>query len=226
MMLLLGESARSVQNCMNTFEIALQATPRRRKTPQGDFHNGTPGSRPLSPTSRAHSSPLPAAPLSRTPKTGPSQSASLDLASEDQKPWPKLGTRVDVDEIKAATKKIFGYEPRAWQLRAMEKILEGHDVMTVAGTGAGKSLVFALIVIAAALANVRGIVIVVCPLKALQNDQVRGDSMCKARAHSLVTTALGSAHQHGRDVDSGSRNSDGGHTSQPVEGVYECRLRG
>ena len=54
----------------------------------------------------------------------------------------------------------------------MDKILEGHDVMTVAGTGADKSFVFALVVIAAALANVRGLVIVVYPLEALQNDLI------------------------------------------------------
>ena len=55
----------------------------------------------------------------------------------------------------------------------MDKILEGHDAMTVAGTGADKSLVFALVVIAAALANVRGLVIVVCPPEALQNDLIK-----------------------------------------------------
>ncbi|RDX43274.1 hypothetical protein OH76DRAFT_1361351, partial [Lentinus brumalis] len=71
-----------------------------------------------------------------------------------------------------ATEKIFGYAPREWQLRAMQRILEGHDVMTVAGTGAGKSLVFALVAIAAALAGFDGLIIVVSPLKALQNDQV------------------------------------------------------
>nr|VWO95074.1 ATP-dependent RNA helicase mak5 (EC [Ganoderma boninense] len=159
---------------MNTFEIALQATPRRRKTPQRDYGHGSPNARTLSPTpqTRTSSTLLPTPPRSQIPTPGP-PSASSDLAREGPKPWPKLGTRVSQDEIKAATKQIFGYEPRAWQLQTMEKILEGYDVMTVAGTGAGKSLVFALIVIAAALAKVRGLVLVVCPLKALQNDQVR-----------------------------------------------------
>ncbi|KAI1790168.1 P-loop containing nucleoside triphosphate hydrolase protein [Ganoderma leucocontextum] len=45
--------------------------------------------------------------------------------------------------------------------------------MTVAGTGAGKSMVFALLAIAAELSGADGLVIVVCPLKALQLDQIR-----------------------------------------------------
>jgi hypothetical protein len=43
--------------------------------------------------------------------------------------------------------------------------------MAAAGTGAGKSMVFALLAIATELAKSSGLVIVVCPLKALQHDQ-------------------------------------------------------
>jgi superfamily II DNA helicase RecQ len=53
------------------------------------------------------------------------------------------------------------------------KILKGHDVIVVAG--AGKSLIFAMVAIAAALARFKGVVIVICPLKALQLDQVCGN---------------------------------------------------
>lgn len=49
--------------------------------------------------------------------------------------------------------------------------------MAVAGTGAGKSLVFSLIAIAAALTGFNGVVLVVCPLKALQLDQVSTDRL-------------------------------------------------
>ncbi|KAI0742046.1 hypothetical protein C8Q80DRAFT_1061251, partial [Daedaleopsis nitida] len=75
------------------------------------------------------------------------------------------------ERIIEATKEIFGYAPRSWQLQTAMKILEGHNVMTVAGTGAGKSLVFALVAIAAALADFDGLITMISPLKALQNDQ-------------------------------------------------------
>ena len=45
-------------------------------------------------------------------------------------------------------------------------------MITIAGTGAGKSLIFAMLAIAAELANFQGIVVVICPLKSLQKDQV------------------------------------------------------
>ncbi|GJE85292.1 ATP-dependent DNA helicase RecQ-like protein [Phanerochaete sordida] len=72
-----------------------------------------------------------------------------------------------------AAEEIFGYRPRPDQLRAARKILEGNDVFVVAATGAGKSLVFALVAIAARLLGLQRVVIVICPLKALQMDQVR-----------------------------------------------------
>lgn len=84
-------------------------------------------------------------------------------------PWPRLGNRSLPDStLIAATEEIFGYSPRPAQLRAAVKILEGHDVFIVAATGSGKSLVFALLAIAATLLGLKRVVIVICPLKALQ----------------------------------------------------------
>ena len=77
-----------------------------------------------------------------------------------------------MEELSAAALEIFGYEPRPWQLKAALKLLEGHDCMVVAGTGSGKSLVFALVAIAIELTHSTGLIIVICPLKALQQDQV------------------------------------------------------
>ena len=55
-------------------------------------------------------------------------------------------------------------------------MLEGHDAIGLAGTGAGKSLVFAILAVAAELADFQGLVLVICFLKSLENDQV---SLCQ-----------------------------------------------
>jgi superfamily II DNA helicase RecQ len=47
-----------------------------------------------------------------------------------------------------------------------------YDTFAIAGTGYGKSLVFALLAVAVALVESKGTVMVICPLKALQIDQV------------------------------------------------------
>ena len=75
-------------------------------------------------------------------------------------------------EIISVARQIFGYEPHPWQLRMFVKCAEGCDTFCIAGTGFGKSLVFALLAIAAELAGSKGTVVVVCPLKALEIDQV------------------------------------------------------
>ena len=69
-----------------------------------------------------------------------------------------------------ATEKIFGYKPRQWQIDATIKILEGHNTFVLALTGAGKLLMFVMLAIAAELTKSQGLVIVICPLKALQLD--------------------------------------------------------
>ena len=88
------------------------------------------------------------------------------------KQWPRIGKRIPSEDIKAAIQQIFGYEPRSWQLKLAEKVLEGNDAIGLVGTGAGKSLVFAILAVAAELAEFQGLVLVICPLKSLQNDQV------------------------------------------------------
>ena len=66
----------------------------------------------------------------------------------------------------------FGYSPHVWQMQAALKVLEGSDGMVVAGTGKGKTIIFALLGLAAELSGSRGHYIVVSPLKALEGDQV------------------------------------------------------
>ena len=69
-------------------------------------------------------------------------------------------------------KKGFGYYPHDWQLRAAVKVLEGNDGIVIAGTGKGKTIIFALLGLAAGLSKTIGHYIVVSPLKSLEGDQV------------------------------------------------------
>ncbi|TFK19260.1 hypothetical protein FA15DRAFT_559422, partial [Coprinopsis marcescibilis] len=69
------------------------------------------------------------------------------------------------------TQEIFGIKPHKGQLDLAEKVLQGFDCIGVAGTGSGKSLIFAILAIAAELSGSNGVVIVICPLKSLKKDQ-------------------------------------------------------
>ena len=115
-------------------------------------------------TSSRFSTPRKRKPVSLTPQK--------EVSSPTPKRWPRIGKIIPSEDIKAAIQQIFGYEPRSWQLQLAEKVLEGHDAIGLAGTGAGKSLVFAILAVAAELAEFQGLVLVISPLKSLQNDQV------------------------------------------------------
>ena len=88
------------------------------------------------------------------------------------KAWPRLKEKVKEDRLKDETKKRFGYYPCDWQMQAALKALEGNDGMVVAGTGKGKTIVFALLGLAAEISGSEGHYIVISPLKALEGDQV------------------------------------------------------
>ncbi|KAI1791171.1 P-loop containing nucleoside triphosphate hydrolase protein [Ganoderma leucocontextum] len=146
--------------------LLLEATPRHHKTPHGS------PARPSTPPSPSPARGSTAALSTLTPQARlPSRGTTA--IRPDPSPWPRLGTKVSEQDLSEAAAAIFGYAPRDWQLKTAIKLLEGHDVMVVAGTGAGKSMVFGLLAIAAELAGSNGLVLVVCPLKALQTDQVR-----------------------------------------------------
>ncbi|KAJ7259748.1 P-loop containing nucleoside triphosphate hydrolase protein [Mycena rebaudengoi] len=59
--------------------------------------------------------------------------------------------------------------PELWQLHIISRFLRGFDCIFLAGTGYGKSLIFEGL---AVLGGKKKIVIVICPLKALERDQV------------------------------------------------------
>ncbi|KAJ7263905.1 P-loop containing nucleoside triphosphate hydrolase protein [Mycena rebaudengoi] len=62
------------------------------------------------------------------------------------------------------------YVPDDWQIHLIIRILRGFDSIFLAGTGYGKSLIFEAV---AALGGKKKVTIVVCPLKALEADQVK-----------------------------------------------------
>jgi ATP-dependent helicase YprA (DUF1998 family) len=88
------------------------------------------------------------------------------------KKWPRLKEKVKDETLKDEVTRRFGYEPHEWQLEAALKVLEGNDGVVVAGTGKGKTMVFALLGLAAELSKTKGHYIIVSPLKALEGDQV------------------------------------------------------
>ncbi|KAF8996926.1 P-loop containing nucleoside triphosphate hydrolase protein [Cyathus striatus] len=87
--------------------------------------------------------------------------------------WPHLHKVILLEDIANAVEDLYGFRPSDWQMQVFERVAEGNDAMVIAGTGYGKSLVFVLLAIAAALAGGNGVVIVISPLKTLQKDQVR-----------------------------------------------------
>jgi superfamily II DNA helicase RecQ len=62
------------------------------------------------------------------------------------------------------------YTPDDWQIHLVIRILRGYDLIFLAGTGYGKSLIFEAV---AVLGGKQKATIVICPLKALEADQVR-----------------------------------------------------
>ena len=94
---------------------------------------------------------------------------------------------VSADAIRQTAEEVFGFrELRPGQLEVMRDVLEGHPVVTVMPTGAGKSLCYQLP--AVMLGAGGGVTLVVSPLIALMKDQV--DSL---RARGLEAAALTSA---------------------------------
>jgi ATP-dependent helicase YprA (DUF1998 family) len=98
--------------------------------------------------------------------------ASSQPRTQRKSIWPRLKGKVREEELREETKVRFGYYPHDWQLQAAVEVLEGNDGMVVAGTGKGKTIIFALLGLAAELSKTNGHYIIVSPLKALEGDQV------------------------------------------------------
>lgn len=78
---------------------------------------------------------------------------------------------IKLDNIVAGLKKELKitFEPDPWQPQTIQRILQGYDSIVCAGTGYGKSLIFEGL---AALGGKGKCVVIICPLKALERDQV------------------------------------------------------
>ena len=83
-----------------------------------------------------------------------------------------LGRNLSITRIRERVKVglKLEYDPDDWQIYTIQRILEGYDTMFCAGTGYGKSLVFEGLAYLGSKQN--KVLIVICPLKALENDQV------------------------------------------------------
>jgi superfamily II DNA helicase RecQ len=79
----------------------------------------------------------------------------------------------DITVLKELIQDGFGIAAvKDWQLRSLQQLLEGKDIVVMAGTGSGKSLIFQGIV----FARKGGIVLVIAPLTSLIYDQVQNIS--------------------------------------------------
>ncbi len=96
-----------------------------------------------------------------------------------------------IHEARAALTQVFGYANfRGGQEHAVVAILQGQDTVVLLPTGAGKSLCYQIPAIVFARAN-QGTTLVVSPLIALMNDQVKALAARGVRAAAL--------HSHSED---------------------------
>jgi ATP-dependent DNA helicase RecQ len=96
-------------------------------------------------------------------------------------------------ELQRVARRTFGWaELHPDQLRAMEYVMAGHDVLAVLPTGAGKSAIYQVPALL-----IDGPTVVVSPLLALQQDQVDGIETSRAPAAVAVNSTLtGTEREH------------------------------
>jgi ATP-dependent DNA helicase RecQ len=96
-------------------------------------------------------------------------------------------------ELQRVARRTFGWaELHPDQLRAMEYVMAGHDVLAVLPTGAGKSAIYQVPALL-----IDGPTVVVSPLLALQQDQVDGIETSRApEAVAVNSTLTGTEREH------------------------------
>ncbi len=120
---------------------------------------------PRTPPRKAPSLPPPP----HTPGTPRRRKKPQDRGLQGTKP---LTDRLKPSALRTRLKNALklAFEPDAWQLELISRVLRGFDAIVCAGTGYGKSLMFEGL---AVLGGKNKVVIVISPLKALEHDQVR-----------------------------------------------------
>ncbi|KLO10525.1 P-loop containing nucleoside triphosphate hydrolase protein, partial [Schizopora paradoxa] len=80
-------------------------------------------------------------------------------------------TKLTVEDVKRTVRDRLGldFEIADWQAHVIHRVLSGHDSVSVAGTSYGKSIIFEGL----SAMDLKKTVIVVCPLKILEKDQVQ-----------------------------------------------------
>ncbi|KAF8910377.1 P-loop containing nucleoside triphosphate hydrolase protein [Mucidula mucida] len=100
-------------------------------------------------------------------------------------------------EAQDAVEKAFGVRPCLWQLKVVRAILEGNDVVTIAPTGAGKTLTYWMVL----LFVEGGVLLMVVPLKQL-GAQFETDLMLK-KLNAINVTAKNSGEEVFKDIVKG-----------------------
>jgi superfamily II DNA helicase RecQ len=94
--------------------------------------------------------------------------SNLDKAQTDAKRKNGYNWQQTRNELTSIFREHFGTDPYNWQLDVTEAILLGLDSVVIAGTGAGKTMPFMMPL----LLDKKKRVIIISPLKVLQEDQV------------------------------------------------------
>ncbi|KAF9030737.1 P-loop containing nucleoside triphosphate hydrolase protein [Hymenopellis radicata] len=100
-------------------------------------------------------------------------------------------------EAQDMVEKAFGVRPCLWQLKVVRAILDGNDVVTIAPTGAGKTLTYWMVLLFAE----GGVVLMVVPLKQL-GAQFEADLMLK-KLNAINVTAKNSGEEVFKDIVKG-----------------------
>lgn len=90
----------------------------------------------------------------------------------------------DAEHVKEAVKTNLklDFDIEDWQAHVIYRLLQGYDGVCIAGTGYGKSIIFEGL---ASMSDEK-VVLVICPLKVLEKDQVR-DRLCIRLIHVHAT---------------------------------------
>ncbi|KAF9471354.1 P-loop containing nucleoside triphosphate hydrolase protein [Pholiota conissans] len=93
---------------------------------------------------------------------------NLENARENASKTKGYNSEQTRNALKDSFRERFGYDPHFWQLDITEAMLLGLDCIVIAGTGAGKTAPFMMLV----LPDPKKKTLILSPLKVLQEDQV------------------------------------------------------